>query len=290
MKNRALGERHRSGQASRLQGGSVARRIKQAVAAAVIGGALLASPAAMTSTAQAADATAENSAFDPLEPLNRTMHGVNYVAGHVFLRPIAYAYRDGVPLVIRSKVTNALRNLKAPVVLANDLLQGEWSRAEDTSMRFLINSTFGVLGIFDVATDWGYPYHQEDFGQTLAVAGVGEGPYLVLPLLGPSNARDAVGTAVDWFFDPVRMYGATQNPNWEPEFSWSRTGTSAVDGTAAYLDSLEELERSSIDTYAAMRSAYGQLRARQVQNMTADEASAGVSGAAFDFEDTAQSR
>jgi phospholipid-binding lipoprotein MlaA len=147
-----------------------------------------------------------------------------------------------------------------------------------------------VLGIFDVATDWGYPYHQEDFGQTLAVAGVGEGPYLVLPLVGPSNARDAVGLAVDWFFDPVRLYGATQNPNWEPEFTWTRTGMTAVDTSAAYLDSLEELERSSIDTYAAMRSAYGQLRQRQIQNMTADEASASVSGASFDFEDTAESR
>jgi phospholipid-binding lipoprotein MlaA len=290
MKNRALGESRHSEQDSCQQGHFVTRVMKKGLAAAVIGGALLASPALVSAPAQAAESAAESSAFDPLEPLNRTVYGVNYVADHVFLRPIAYAYRDGVPLVIRSKVTNTLRNLKAPVVLANDLLQGEWNRAEDTSMRFLINTTFGVLGIFDVATDWGYPYHQEDFGQTLAVAGVGEGPYLVLPLVGPSNARDAVGLAVDWFFDPVRLYGATQNPNWEPEFTWTRTGMTAVDTSAAYLDSLEELERSSIDTYAAMRSAYGQLRQRQIQNMTADEASASVSGASFDFEDTAESR
>jgi phospholipid-binding lipoprotein MlaA len=281
MKNRADHKRRSWG-----------RRAKQALAVATVGTAVLSASVAGSSPAQAQAAQAESAstswAFDPLEPLNRTVHGVNYVADHVFLRPIAYAYRDGVPDVIRSKVTNTLRNLKSPIVLANDLLQGEWHRAGDTTMRFLINSTVGVLGIFDVATEWGYPYHQEDFGQTLAVAGIGDGPYLVLPLLGPSNSRDAVGVAVDWFFDPLRLYGATQNPNWEPEVTLTRTGLTAVDTTSHYLDTLEELERSSIDTYATMRSAYGQIRQRQIQNISGAEAAPSVSGAAFDFDDSAQ--
>jgi phospholipid-binding lipoprotein MlaA len=291
MKNRFDHKRPFWGHACEQGVGTWSRRAKQAVTVAAFGAALLGATLAGPSLAQAQstsdESTSADTYFDPLEPFNRTMYGVNYVADHVFLRPIAYAYRDGVPDVIRSKVTNTLRNLKSPIVLANDLLQGEWDRAGDTSMRFLINSTVGVLGIFDVATEWGYPYHQEDFGQTLAVAGIGDGPYLVLPLLGPSNSRDAVGTAVDWFFDPLRLYGAAQNPNWEPETSWTRTGVSAVNTSANYLESLEELERSSIDTYATMRSAYGQIRRRQIANTTDTEPAPSVSGASFDFNDSA---
>ncbi|SIT00535.1 phospholipid-binding lipoprotein MlaA [Insolitispirillum peregrinum] len=217
---------------------------------------------------------------DPLEPLNRTIYGVNYVVDHTLLRPLAYAYRDGTPDYLQSRVSNVLRNLKAPVVLANDSLQGEWVRAGDTGMRFLINSTIGLLGVFDVATDWGYPYHNEDFGQTMAVAGLGEGPYLVLPLLGPSNARDAVGSAVDWFVDPMRMYDATRNPSWAPEADYARMGATALNMRKDYLDTIDELEKQSLDTYVSMRSAYRQIRVREISN--SETVAPTVNGSEFD--------
>src|SRR5690606_17780478 len=114
----------------------------------------------------------------------------NDMVDTLVLQPAAATYRFIVPEPVQDGIRNVLRNLNGPVILANDLLQGEFDRAGDTAMRFLINSTIGLAGIFDVASDWGYEYHDEDFGQTLASWGVGEGFYLVLPLLGPSNLRD----------------------------------------------------------------------------------------------------
>lgn len=226
---------------------------------------------------------------DPLEPFNRTVYGFNWYVDHVFLRPVAYAYRDGVPDPARQGVRNVLRNLKAPVVLLNDSLQGEWQRAETTAMRFLINSTIGLLGLFDVADGMGYPYHDEDFGQTLAVHGVDSGPFLMLPLLGPSNLRDGVGQAVDWAIDPFRVYAATQNPNWHPEAGYARTGLTVVDTREELLDPIDEIERSSLDTYAALRTTYAQWRAAAIRNADAGgdrtNGDSAVEGSAFDFKD-----
>lgn len=232
---------------------------------------------------QAAPAAA---AADPLEPFNRTVYGVNWYLDHVFLRPVALTYRAGVPEPARNGVRNVLRNLKAPVVLVNDGLQGEWTRAETTAMRFLINTTVGLLGILDVAKDMGYPYHDEDFGQTLAVHGAGTGPYLMLPLLGPSNLRDGVGLAVDWALDPFRLYAATQNPGWDPEALYARTGMTVVDTREELLDPIEEIEASSIDTYAALRTMYHQRRIAAIRNADAGgmpQMGSAVDGNAFDF-------
>jgi phospholipid-binding lipoprotein MlaA len=235
----------------------------------------------------AADAAVEAGAVsDPLEPFNRVIYGFNWYLDHLWIRPIAYAYRDGVPEPAREGVRNVLRNLKSPIVLFNDALQGEWERAETTGMRFLINTTVGVLGLFDVAATMGYPYHDEDFGQTLAVHGTESGPYLMLPLLGPSNFRDGAGLAVDWALDPFRWYGATQNPNWHPEAEYTRTGLRVLDARTALLDPLEELETSSIDDYAALRTMYAQIRAAAIRNARPGQTSAAqVKGDAFDFEE-----
>ncbi len=139
---------------------------------------------------------------DPLEFVNRFTFAFNGALDTMVLQPAAATYRFLLPDPVQDGVRNAMRNIGAPVVFANDIFQGEWERAETTAMRFLINTTLGVAGIFDVAAEWGYEYHDEDFGQTLAVWGVGEGFYLVLPLLGPSTARDTVGLVVDSFIDP----------------------------------------------------------------------------------------
>lgn len=227
---------------------------------------------------------------DPLEPLNRGIHTFNQVVDKAVLRPVAIGYREGVPGNVRMIVRSVLRNLKSPVVLANDLLQGEFERAGNTAMRLLINTTIGMGGIADVASDAGFPYHDEDFGQTLAVAGLGGGPYLVLPLLGPSNLRDTVGLAVDSFFDPLRMYTAAQNPSWDDTVTYSRLGLNVVDSREALLDPLDEVERTSLDVYAGYRSMYNQLRTAAIANQDVRGAAPGfvtppVEGSAFDFKD-----
>lgn len=246
---------------------------KAGLRAALLGTVLL------TATACASSDTGAN---DPLEPVNRAVYGVNQAVDYVLLRPLAYAYRDGLPDPIQERIGNTLRNLASPVVLANDLMQGEWDRAWTTFMRFLINSTWGLAGLHDIAAPMGFKRHDEDFGQTLATAGVGEGPYLVLPLLGPSNARDAVGRAVDWAMDPVRILAAAKN--WD-EFQWTRTGLTIVDARASLIDPINEIERSSLDTYVALRSMYRQRRAAEISNQPAGAYAGGVDGASFDFQD-----
>ncbi len=149
------------------------------------------------------------------------------------------------------------------MVLANDLLQGELERAETTLVRFFLNSTVGLLGLFDVAADWGYPYHDEDFGQTLAVHGVGEGFYLVLPVLGPSNPRDGIGRLVDTFLDPL-TYVAQAND--AEEYLIARTVVSGIDLRARNIETLDDLKRDSIDFYARIRSLYRQSRANAISN------------------------
>lgn len=204
---------------------------------------------------------------DPFEPVNRGIFFLNDGVDTMVVRPAAEYYRGLVPQPVRNSVRSGLNNLKTPVILANDLLQGEFDRAGTTISRFAINSTVGVLGLFDVAADMGMPRHSEDFGQTMAVWGVPDGPYLVLPLLGPSNPRDAVGRAVDTVFDPIDWYGRTDaaGANFET-FSFTRTVVGAVDTREEFINRLDELRRQSVDFYAAVRSSYRQLRAREIAN------------------------
>lgn len=127
---------------------------------------------------------------DWLEPVNRTVFAANDILYAIFLEPIARLYQIVVPQVARTGVSNAIQNLNTPVILANDLMQGEFGRVWNTTERFAVNSTVGLGGTIDVAEKWlGIPPHKEDFGQTMAVWGVPEGGYLVVPLLGPRRAR-----------------------------------------------------------------------------------------------------
>lgn len=201
---------------------------------------------------------------DPLEPLNRGMYEVNNAIDAVVLRPAAVAYRAVIPPPLREGVRNALGNLRAPTILMNDLLQGEMDRAGRTASRFLINSTLGLGGLVDVA-EWqfGIRGHGEDFGQTLAVWGMGEGPYLFLPVLGPSNPRDMVGAGVDTVASPWFWFGQGQVVE---ILRYVRTGMTILDAREGVLDTLDTLYATSLDPYSTLRSAYRQRRVNEITN------------------------
>jgi phospholipid-binding lipoprotein MlaA len=204
-------------------------------------------------------AAAAQEPSDPLEPVNRVVYGLNELVDVMFLGPLSEAYGE-LPSPLRTGVHNVLDNLRAPVTFVNDLLQGERDRAGTAFARFFINSTLGVFGLIDIAAELGHPKHQEDFGQTLAIWGVGEGPFLMLPLLGPSNLRDLGGLVVDRLaFDP---WGAVAGS----EFQAVRAGSEAVDTRHRLDPVIRDLRRNSLDPYATLRSAYGQRRSAEIRN------------------------
>lgn len=200
---------------------------------------------------------------DPIEPFNRVMYDVHQGIDTVVLEPVARGYRTVVPRPIRTGMRNVLGNLRAPVVLVNDMLQGEPRRAGDTLGRFLINSTLGLGGIFDVAEmQFGVPPRTNDFGLTFARWGIGEGPYLFVPVLGPSNPRDLTGFGAGLAADPFVWIG--QGVTLEA-LTWSRAGVTVIDTREDLLDPLEDLERSSLDPYATLRSVYRQRRQSEIE-------------------------
>ena len=195
---------------------------------------------------------------DPIEPTNRVFYKINDGIDKVVLKPVAQAYRYITPVSVRTGVHNVLTNLGTPVQLTNDMLQGKPRRAGDTTMRFLINTTAGVLGIFDVAKDLGYPEHDTDFGLTLAKWGVPEGPYLVLPLFGSSTGRDAAAFPVDRFlFNPLSWYARSHSFNLHAEYL--PTVAYLVTVRASAIDA-EGLLEGAYDPYVFYRDAYRQRR------------------------------
>jgi phospholipid-binding lipoprotein MlaA len=217
------------------------------------------------------DAVAEyQQTNDPLEPTNRVFYAINNGIDTVILRPAALAYRYVVPEPVRTGVHNVLANIGLPVQLANDALEGKPRRAGDTTMRLLINTTVGVFGIFDVATKWGYPDHDADFGMTLANWGVPEGPFLFLPVLGPSDPRDAAGFGVDIALDPFTWIGTGPNhPGWSA-FKWTRFGLNAIDSRERVLDATDSITKTALDPYATFRSLYRQHRHAQIETLRND--------------------
>jgi phospholipid-binding lipoprotein MlaA len=200
---------------------------------------------------------------DPLEPLNRGMFFVNDGIDTLVLRPAAEAYRIFLPPEVRTAIRNVLANLRTPVILVNDALQGETQRFGTTLGRFVINTTIGLGGIMDRATDFGLLGHTEDFGQTLAVWGVPEGPYLFIPVLGPSNPRDLTGFGVDIAANPLTWI--TGNDNVDAVLI-TRNGLNVVDTREGLIEPLDALRQGSLDPYAALRSAYRQRRAVEIRN------------------------
>jgi len=199
------------------------------------------------------------SANDPFEDINRVTFAFNQAVDGVLLKPLAEVYVGVVPQWGRNRVNDALNNLGEPVNFANAMLQWELERAATSMLRFAFNSTIGLGGIFDIAEGIGLSRAAEDFGQTLAIWGVGEGPYLVLPLFGPSNPRDAVGMGADWLLDPftraLRSHEGIQ-----------RFAARGIDQRSRHIDDLETLEDTSIDFYSAFRELYRQYRWNEIRN------------------------
>lgn len=208
--------------------------------------------------------------YDPAEGFNRAVFAFNDAVDTIFLEPVAMGYRFVAPQPVRTGVRNFLRNLKSPMQVVNQTLQGDLNGAGSDVGRFVINSTVGVLGLVDVAAMVGLPYEQEDFGQTLAVWGVGHGPYMILPILGPSSMRDATGLMVDSYADPLRLY--LYNTHQE-EWHYARLGLTAISTREELLDLLDDLQKNSFDYYAALRSTYIQRRAALVMDQDPELAS-----------------
>jgi len=191
-------------------------------------------------------------AHDPLEPVNRVVYRFNDKLDRYVLKPVAQRYRDYVPVPVRKGVRNFFSNLGEPLTLVNNVLQAKPQAAASDFMRFTFNSVFGLAGVFDVASGWGLPRHHEDFGQTFAVWGFGEGWYLVLPLLGPSNVRDAVGLPFNWQLDPA-LYTGTRT-------RYSALVLRTISVRADLLSASRILDTAALDPYVSIREAYRQKR------------------------------
>ncbi|MEC9266939.1 MAG: VacJ family lipoprotein [Alphaproteobacteria bacterium] len=210
-------------------------------------------------------------ANDPVQPLNEAIFEFNMAVDRAVLRPVAQAYEFILPDLVRDGVRNFLRHIKTPVILANDLMQGDIDRAGETMGRFIFNTVAGFGGVFDVAGEAGIEYHQEDFGQTLAVWGVEEGPYLMLPFIGPSSGRDAIGIIVDAGLDPLRWWGYNSDDFVIENNGLIRTVAEAVDTRSRNYKQLEDLEETSLDFYATVRSLYRQQRESLIRNGVPDD-------------------
>jgi len=200
---------------------------------------------------------------DPAEPTMRAIFAFNRALDTAVLKPVAAAYKDEVPQKGRLGIHNFLNNLRTPIIIFNDVAQGDFKQALRTLMRFLVNTTVGILGLNDTAAEVGMPYRNEDFGQTLAVWNVPEGPYIMLPVLGSSNPRDAIGRVVDFIIDPLNIWAGNVGNNWALP---ARKASDAVDSRARNYDTIADLEKSSLDFYATVRSLYRQRRSDEINN------------------------
>lgn len=196
---------------------------------------------------------------DPLERYNRAVWDMNMALDKNLVKPTASAYRTVTPKAARRGISRILDNFDEPFSAINSLLQGRPDRAVRSLGRFVVNSTIGVGGLADHATEFGLAEEPADFGQTLAVWGVNAGPYVVLPLLGPSTFRDSVGIGVEFGFDPQNM---VQRQLMSTPSRWSLRGFEAIDLRAKLMDmGADAVLETSADPYATARSAYLQRRA-----------------------------
>lgn len=205
-----------------------------------------------------------NNPRDPIEPVNRAVYTFNDKLDHAVLKPVAQGYKAVLPEPVRDGVRNVFSNLRDPWNAVNQILQGKIEEGATDFMRFVTNTTFGLGGIFDVASEGGMQKHNEDFGQTLGRWGLDSGPYLVLPLLGPSSVRDGTGKIVDSF-----GYLPWHGPEWldmQHYVAWRNTLTALdlINIRAGLLDAGNVLEEAALDRYAFVRDAYLQRRRSQV--------------------------
>jgi phospholipid-binding lipoprotein MlaA len=208
-------------------------------------------------------------AEDPWENFNRGTFVFNQKFDKYLLAPLAKGYRFVFPSEIRTGVRNFLSNLGEPWSSINSALQGNFKNTGNTLARFVINSTLGILGIFDVATEIGFEKQKEDFGQTLAVHGVGPGPYLVLPFLGPSTVRDAIGKVTSIYADPITLALERNNKD---EWIWIGMAVKGIDFREQNLEKIDNLNATSVDFYATLRSLYLERRSSMIRNQKIDNA------------------
>jgi phospholipid-binding lipoprotein MlaA len=216
---------------------------------------VVAAPDAATDMAQ--------TAYDPLEGFNRGSYAFSMGLDRALFRPVTHGYMAVTPTPIRHRVSAFVYNLGEPSTFLNDVLQGKPKRAGKTTARFAINSTIGVLGLFDVAAGMGIRSHDADFGQTFGRYGVKPGPYLYVPVLGPLNFRDGVGRVFDFFTDPIGLAGQ----GWSSPFGITRLVTQTID-TRANADLAFRALDQAVDPYATARSAYGQHREALIREAT----------------------
>ncbi len=207
-------------------------------------------------------AYAQDRVHDPYEALNRDLFAAHEAIDNSVLAPVARGYRAVTPRLVRTGVSNFLRNLRSPVILANDVLQAEPGRAGVTVARFGVNTIVGVLGLFDPASSMGLERHDEDFGQTLGVWGVAPGPYFFIPVLGPTNLRDSAGRIVDMAFDPLN-WAAFDEADEARAIRGALTGISVRE---ALLNEVDGVRENSVDPYVTFRSSYALFRESAIRN------------------------
>lgn len=222
---------------------------------------------------------AYNEANDPLEPFNRAMFETNMLLDTAILNPIAKGYRFITPEFMQTGISNFFDNLKQPSYLINSILQGNGEMALDVSKRFLANTLLGLGGLFDVADDMQIPVHSPDFGQTFAAWGWETSePYLVLPILGPSNPRDALGTAANMGVSTLEL-----SPIHETTVRYGIVALDAVQAREKNIEFMENLKNSSTDFYATVRSMYRQNREKKINTVTGNQQN--LDAYDFEFED-----
>ena len=213
----------------------------------------------------------ESEVKDCFEKLNRATFALNMGLDKIIFKPVSKGYRK-LPSPVRTGTSNALNNLSNLITIPNNILQGDFGSAANNSARLIINTTLGIAGIFDPANSFGFEKREkEDFGQSLGVMGVGEGCYLVLPVLGPSTVRDTVGSFISmnggdvWYNITVR-----DDEEYVKEFKesdyWVSRVTSGVDFRAKNLEAFDSIEKNSVDLYATVRSLYLQDRKKKINN------------------------
>lgn len=252
---------------------SLGRRIALGPAIGLcLAGALVATRAAAQETAPAptsADAPEASPtatvAYDPWKPINKPLFALGMGIDHVVIAPITHTYMRVAPLPVRNRVSAVVYNLNEPSTAIEDVLQGHPKRAGRATARFVVNSTVGLLGLFDVASRWGIAPHESDFGQTLGRYGAQPGPYIFVPIIGPLNLRDGVGRVVDVVTDPV---GFLTGPITSAPGA-ARQGVAALD-TRTLSDPAFRALDDATDPYVTARSAYTQYRAARVQAATGE--------------------
>lgn len=252
------------------------------LAAFVSGCATMGSGAPADDASRNSDAKEERpDSHDPFEPVNRAIYSFNQQFDRFLLKPVAKGYRAVLPRPVQRGVSNFFSNLREPAVVVNDALQGRFVDAGSDLGRFITNTTIGIFGLFDVATHFGMERHTADFGQTLGKWGIGEGPYLVLPLLGPSNIRDSVG-----LYGDTELYPPTHME--EQSTAWKLYAVEAIDTRARLLDAGDILEQAGgEDPYIFVREAYRQRRRTLIQGESAAPAPSQVDPSIFEEDEPA---